>query len=289
MPGKEAYAQINRLLNTKLREKGALVAAHRGCRAGNIVGNTLPAFQAAFAMGADLVEMDVIRSTDGRLYTFHDGTEAFAFHDPAYIKTLSGAQIEGRTLFNSLDEPSGYHAERLETVLRRFTGGEIFNIDRAWDIFPELDEALARFPGALGRVILKAPLLGGVLDFLERCPRKYMFMPILDDTEGLDALLARTGINTVGVEARAWDAGAGIFGQETLDAIYAKGLYVWANALALSDRYRGFGGLDDDLAIREGPEKSWGILFRKHIRIVQTDWPALLSRYRDAFFAREDA
>lgn len=286
MTRQTVYLRQNRLLAQRLDEKGALVAAHRGCRAGNIAGNTLPAFLAAFRMGADIAETDVIRSTDGVLYTFHDGTESYALHDGAFIKTLDSREIERRQIYNSLDEPSGYCPTRLCEVLERFRGDALFNIDRAWDIFPELDALLQQYPDAIGQVLFKAPLAEDALDFLARCPRKYMFMPIVDSPEDIAAALEYTGINIVGVEARVRTPDAALFADEAIRAVTARGLFVWANALTLRDDYRGFGGLDDDCSVIRGPEYGWGAMFAKGIRVVQTDWPALLVPYRDAYFAR---
>jgi len=58
--------------------------------------NTLPAMRAAFASGADIVEIDVHPTTDGRLAVFHDwtldcrtnGSGETRSHDIAYLQTL---------------------------------------------------------------------------------------------------------------------------------------------------------------------------------------------------------
>jgi glycerophosphoryl diester phosphodiesterase len=53
-----------------------LVIAHRGAWApaarGGPVENTLEAFEAAIGLGADMIELDVRRTRDGRLIVFHD-------------------------------------------------------------------------------------------------------------------------------------------------------------------------------------------------------------------------
>ena len=54
------------------RQKTLLVA-HRGISGGNIPCNTIAAFDAALADGADMIELDVSRSLDGTLYVFHGG------------------------------------------------------------------------------------------------------------------------------------------------------------------------------------------------------------------------
>jgi len=61
-----------------------------------LIENTLPSMQAAFAAGADIVELDVHPTTDGRFAIMHDwtldcrteGTGRTRDHDMAYLKTV---------------------------------------------------------------------------------------------------------------------------------------------------------------------------------------------------------
>ncbi len=50
-----------------------LVIAHRGA-SGYAPENTMPAFELAVRQGADMLELDVLRSADGELVVFHDDT-----------------------------------------------------------------------------------------------------------------------------------------------------------------------------------------------------------------------
>src|SRR5690606_6851428 len=60
------------------------------------IENTIPAMQAAFAAGADYVELDVHPTTDGKFAVFHDwtldcrteGSGETRSHAMAYLKTL---------------------------------------------------------------------------------------------------------------------------------------------------------------------------------------------------------
>jgi glycerophosphoryl diester phosphodiesterase len=95
------------------------------------IENTLPAMQAAFAAGADLVELDVHPTTDGKFAVFHDwtldcrteGTGETRAHDMAYLKTL--------------DVGYGYTAD----------GGKSFPLrGKGVGMLPELSEVLAAIP-----------------------------------------------------------------------------------------------------------------------------------------------
>jgi glycerophosphoryl diester phosphodiesterase len=52
------------MIKAKLLNNPFLIAVHRGSSMGNVVENTIPAFHAAIQSGADILEIDIIRSTD---------------------------------------------------------------------------------------------------------------------------------------------------------------------------------------------------------------------------------
>ena len=59
---------------------------------------------------------------------------------------------------------------------------------------------------------------------------------------------------------------------------------MWYNAITLSglEKHIKTAGHDDDCSIKEGFDRGWGVLIDKGIDVIQTDWPELLSRYRDS-------
>jgi glycerophosphoryl diester phosphodiesterase len=101
-----------------------LVLGHRGASA-RAVENTMTAFAAAMADGADGVELDVRLAADGTLVVFHDDDLVRLAGRTERVDRLSGAQIA---------------AVRLQ-------GGERI---------PTLREVLAGLPGALVNVEIKA-------------------------------------------------------------------------------------------------------------------------------------
>lgn len=95
------------------------------------IENTLVSMRSAFAAGADLVELDVHPTTDGKFAVFHDwmldcrteGTGETRSHDMAYLKTL--------------DVGYGYTADGGQTFPLRGTG---------IGLMPELSEVMAGVP-----------------------------------------------------------------------------------------------------------------------------------------------
>ena len=103
----------------------------------DLLENTIPSMQAAFAAEADIVELDVHPTTDGQFAVLHDwtvdcrteGTGETRSHDMAYLKTL--------------DVGYGYTAD----------GGKTYPLrGKGVGMMPELKEVLSAFPA--GRFLI---------------------------------------------------------------------------------------------------------------------------------------
>ena len=288
MYGKKEYAHINALLNQKLEEKKHLIAVHRGTWHGNIIQNTIPAYIAAIKMGADMVECDLEISTDGKLFSFHGHHEPDVLGTTKPITMMSSAEIKAITPHNCVTLISDIRLNTLDEILEFLPEGVMLNIDRAWDVFPQVLEVLDRFPKALTQIVLKAPLRAmHALEALAAHPVKYMFMPICYTMEDVNKALAVEGVNVVGAELIAALETDELYQDDVIARIHEMGLYCWVNALSLGDyghdykpRKSLYAGLADDVSVIRDPALGWGGLMDKGIDIIQTDWPALLYDYR---------
>lgn len=286
MIGKACYREINRLLEEQLDKKNVLIAVHRGTWGGNIIENTIPAYKMALSMGADLFECDVAMSTDGIIYTFHDGGEPRLLGEMKNIRTISSEEIDKQIYKNSIGEPSGVSVGRLEEVFTSFTHHELFNIDRGWDFLPQIDALMCQYPKTIRQAIIKTPVKDCYLEFFQNCPTKYMYMPIAYSMEDVKKALAWPDINIVGVELIARTKEEELFQKENIHWIKEQDLYVWVNAITLSNEKKHvlFGGLNDDTALLDNPNHSWGKLFEVGVNVIQTDWPVQLQAYRKRYF-----
>ncbi|WP_054957797.1 glycerophosphodiester phosphodiesterase family protein [Paenibacillus dakarensis] len=281
MFGKTQYRSINAMLNRKLEEKGVLIAVHRGSSGGHIIENTIPAYKAAIQQGGDMFEADVIQSTDGVLFTFHNGEEPRLLNVPDNIKTMDSATIDRMQYRNAIGNISRYKIERLHDVLAAFKGEDVLmNIDRAWDIWAELLPALDQHD-MMEQILLKGPVRREHLDYLNEYPGKYMFMPIVDSEADIEIMLEYTDINLVGMELVADSETHPLFQDELIAFLKSKNLFVWANAIVLNDERVLFAKYDDNTSIIQDPALGWGRLLNKKVDVIQTDWPALLSAYRN--------
>ena len=96
------------------------------------IENTVPSMAAAFATGADIVELDVHPTTDGYLAVFHDWT--------LDCRTDGAGETRSRDLayLKSLDVAHGYTHD----------GGATYPLrGKGVGLMPELREVLAAFPG----------------------------------------------------------------------------------------------------------------------------------------------
>jgi glycerophosphoryl diester phosphodiesterase len=113
---------------SNLQDVMTLVIAHRGASAA-APENTLEAFQRAIDLGADMIELDVRRTRDGRLVTFHDRAVGGAPVDTLTLAEMSArlgrtpalldevvALVRGRIRLNLELKEAGYVESALEAA-----------------------------------------------------------------------------------------------------------------------------------------------------------------------------
>lgn len=283
MFGDKRYGEINSILNARFAAKKVLIAQHRGGRGGNVPENTLLAFRTALLSGADMFEMDVSRSTDGKLYCFHDTAEQFNLRQHKNIQAFSSRAIAEMELYNSIGEPSGFGVQDMEQVIEYFRNGELYNVDRSWDKLVETFALLNKHPHSIKQALLKAPARKDILDKYADEPTKFMFMPIVYDVSEIELVKSYKEINTVGVELIVRSEGDKLFTTDLIAELHAAGYFVWINAITLSalDSHVLSGGFDDNASLEFGFDRGWGVLIDKGVDILQTDWPSLLCAYRN--------
>lgn len=160
--------------------------AHAGAQ-GHAPPNTLPAFERALDLGADVLEMDLQLSADGRLVTIHDatvdditdGTGAVADHTVAELKRLDAGHrwrdAEGDTPFRG----EGVEIPTLDEVVAAFPETPLV-LEMKADADPRIVDTLAEAVDAhdlAGRVTVASFDRGYVEAFRERLPGVPTNMP----------------------------------------------------------------------------------------------------------------
>lgn len=223
-----------------------------------------------------MVEFDVVRSADGKFFLFHDGYERHAFDRDIDLRTLPAAEIR-ELRYRWTRHDAGVTG--LGTLLERFRGDALFNVDRSWWYWDDLLPFLDRYDMA-GQLVLKSPVEEVWLEKLRRHPVKYPFLPMVRSLADIHAVLGDPGVNLVGVEllprrrTTNWP---------TPPSSPNSGRPNWPVCSTPSTSRTASPsscGLDDHTSVLGDPADGWGRLMEHGADIVQTDWPDLLARYR---------
>ncbi len=222
------------LLDQKIREQGFLILAHRGVSQGNIIENTIASMTAAFASGADAVEMDV-----------------------AYVNRIGMSTTE--------------KVVALVDYIRALPADKLMNMDRSWHDWETLLPYLDNFDIA-ERLLLKSPAKNTYLQTLSGHAKKYQFFAICGSIEEVDlALSYRNRINLVGIELITENDNTHDFLQVAyLQQLKQQGLYLMINALNLGNGIKLWGDYDDDTSVLDSPDKGWGTIIEQGIDIIDT-------------------
>jgi glycerophosphoryl diester phosphodiesterase len=148
-------AALTRALDPAAPGSATLVVAHRGASEG-LVGNSLTAFERAVALGADMIELDVRRTRDGKLIAFHD-----ALVDGQPVGSLTRAEIAGAT---------GHKPPRLAEVLELAAGRIGLDVELKEGGYVEAVLALLRPAIAAGDSVLTSFLDDVVAEVKQRAP-----------------------------------------------------------------------------------------------------------------------
>ncbi|ULL17208.1 glycerophosphodiester phosphodiesterase [Paenibacillus sp. H1-7] len=270
-------SDITKKLIERKRAKDVLIAVHRGCGGGNIIENTISAFEIALKYGGDIIEVDVAKSTDGKLYTIHEGQEERLFFSKDNVQTLSSREIESLSYRNGNSFKVKQKVEELEAVLQHFQGDTLINLDRAWDFWDDVFE-LVRQRSMFDQIIVKSPVKETYLDVLEQYDVPVMYIPIVKNARELNQVLARN-INTVGVEVIISSEQSDFYNLEIIKDLKKRSLLVWLNAIRLNDSTVLTLGSDDDTALLVNEDEGWGRILDMGADIIQTDWPLHLANY----------
>jgi hypothetical protein len=286
--GQPQYSQINSTLLRMFERRGTLIAVHRGTGLGAIVENTTPAVIAASRSGADLVEVDVVESSDGDYFVFHDGMEPHHFGFDRNLQSLRSAEIEALRYRQRTAEPFA-RVERLENMLQAVPPEVVLNIDRSWRYWPRLFSTIQTW-GAADRVLMKVN--GGddaALSAARAHPVKFPLLPIVASAEEAERVLDDTELNVVGLELVASEPTHPFCDPGWLADLRARGIFAYVNALDLGNSEPLFAGWDDTVSVLDGPDRGWKHLVDRGADVIQTDWPSLLSQYLEHRGARDTA
>lgn len=263
-----------------------LVCAHRGAYGGNVPCNTMASFKAALLQGADIIELDVIKSRNGELFVFHPGKEWAHLRTALPLRLRSSKAIKRLHYVNYDNVKTHYGVERLEDVLLFLKGKCYISIDKFWKNIPAIT-SLIRKCGVENQVIVKTPPKEKYLKLIEQYAPDLMYMPILKRIDiTTDKLLLRN-IRLAGAEVLFELEDDPVAKKKYAEVMHENGLVVFRNAIVYNEKAVISAGLTDDKAITGEEDASWGKLIESGSDIIQTDFCAGLRRYIDERYGKQ--
>lgn len=266
------------ILQQARKEKGVLVAAHRGVSGGNIPFNTMKAFDAALCQGADILETDITASKDSELFVFHPKQEKNHLDLDIHLEEMTGDEVRKLRYVNFDRTPTEYGIPTLDDFLETYKNRCIINLDHAWDDLPDVIKAVRRH-NMVEQILMKAPAKLKFAKIMEELAPDMMFMPILKEKDEISEQLEKMNVNFIGSELVFAKEDSPLVQEEYLELQHKKGRLLWVNSLLYSYKAQLSAGHTDDIAVAGDPDYGWGWLIDKGFDIIQTDWVLQLRGY----------
>lgn len=259
-----------------------LIAAHRGASGGNIPCNSWVAYEAALAMGADIVEIDVARSADGHLFVFHPGMEMPHLLCDRPIAEMTEPEVRALRYVNMDNVPTELGISTLDDVLEQLKNRCVINIDKFPTCMREIAQTVRRH-GMQDQVLVKSSAKEAHIREVEEVAPDLPFMAILRGEDKLSESLCKRLPRYQGVEALFPTEECELASPDYVRRMHRLGLRVWANAIVYDVKAVLSAGHSDDVSVAGHPERGWGWLADVYgADIIQTDWPGLMKQYLEA-------
>ena len=248
-------------------QKKILLTAHGGYNGGIMTFNSMLGFEAAVRAGADIIEIDLAKSAEGKLYVFHPGTEKRMLGRDCDITKMTNAEIEAlRTQGSNLPIPS------LDALFEAFKGRCYINTDKAYTCFPELIKAIRRH-GIEDQIILKGEVKDTwVYDMTEAFAPDIAFLAVSYEIDNAMEICRNRNIHYVGSEVVFKEDNAPVTDDRYIEMMHQNGKVLWVNPILFSLKRPLVGGHDDHKSLLDDPAEGWGWLADKGYDIFQTDW-----------------
>lgn len=266
------------IFENRKERKHPFLAAHRGVCGANIPCNTIAAYIIALKQGADVVEIDVAKSKDGKFFVFHPGMEHVFLRSDKQISELDSREIENMFLVNQDAVKTSYKVPTLAEVLALLKDKVYINVDKFWTDVEGISEEI-RKAGVEKQVIVKTGTDEKALSEVKKYASDFMFVPLVWGKDDVTDRLLADGINIIGTEVLFSKESDPCISDEYIKSMHDKGLLVWANSIIYNEEAVISAYHTDDISLRENPDKGWGWLIDKNVDFIQTDWLMMLKQY----------
>lgn len=268
-------------MNFNLHEKAKeniIVVAHRGSAGGNIPCNTMTAYEIALRQGADMIEVDVSCSSDGKLFLFHPGMEEEHLNKKIDLSQMTYKQIRNLRYINYDNTPTQFRIAGFDDFLEQFKGRCFINIDKFWSNPEKIYKAIKRH-GMTDQMLVKSKMSQNVIRVLEEVSPELPFMPIVSEKHPSHEELMKMNINYIGAEVLFKKEDSYLASNEFVDMMHRDGKLVWMNSIIYNYKEQLSGGHSDDTAMTVSEDYGWGWIADRNVDFIQTDWAMMLIDY----------
>ena len=262
----------------KTASEHMIIVAHRGVAGGNIPCNTMVAYETALKQNADMIEIDVDITADGKLVIFHPGMERPHLNFNGSIHKMPYSEVKKLRYVNSDGTSTQFGLLTLDELLENFKGRCYINVDKYWENPKKIYETIKKH-NMIEQCLVKSGLSNQVIQTLEETSPELPFMPIVSRTHPLHKELMKKNINYVGAEVLFKSEDCEVASPSFIDMMHKDGKLVWINSIIYNHNEQLSGGHSDDTALSESMDKGWGWLADRGYDMIQTDWPIMLINY----------
>lgn len=264
-------------LHEKAKEN-IIVVAHRGASGGNIPCNTMTAYEIALKQGADMIEVDVSCSSDGKLFLFHPGMEIEHLNRDINLPEMTYKQIRNVRYVNYDNTPTQFRIAGFDDFLEQFKGRCFINIDKFWGNPEKIYKAIKKH-GMTEQMLVKSKPSKNVFDVLENLCPELPYIPVVSEKHPMHEELMKKGINYIGAEVLFKKDNSYLASDEFIDMMHSDGKLVWVNSIIYDYKEQLAGGHSDDTAMTVSEDYGWGWLADRGFDFIQTDWTMMLTDY----------
>lgn len=254
------------------------LAAHRGVCGANVPCNSIAAFKIALAQGADVIEIDVSKTKDGKFYVFHPGMEHVFLKSSRPISDMTADELDQMFLVNQDSVKTSYKVPRLSEVLALLKDKVYINVDKFWTDIEGITNEI-RKAGVEKQVIVKTDVNEKYLNDVKKFAPDFMFVPLVWGRDTLSDSLLADGINLIGTEILFGSESDECISDEYIEKMHSRGLLVWVNSIIYDERSVISAHHTDDVSLLGEEDKGWGWLIDKRVDFIQTDWLLMLKDY----------
>ena len=259
-------------------KENIIIVAHRGASGGNIPCNTMASYEIALKQGADMIEVDVSCSRDGKLFLFHPGMEREHLGKHISLKLKKFDSIKKMNYLNFDRTPTQFRIVNFDDFLEQFKGRCYINIDKFWDNPEKIYNCIKRH-NMTDQMLVKSKPSKKVFNVLEQLCPELPYIPIVSENHPLHDEMMKMNINYLGAEIIFKTDTSYLASDEFIEMMHRDGKLVWMNAIIYNHKTQLSGGHSDDTALTVSEDYGWGWMADKGVDFIQTDWTMMIVDY----------